>query len=114
MCSSIEVSKADRVARERQKAKDREIAIGTQREREREESRTTAAYNCNYKIFQLRLTRWTHQRVAPASVPPSLAASFASLDAIVINFAAVFACDWPRRSISLERLFIKKINGIKQ
>lgn len=35
MCSSIEVSKADRVARERPKDKDREIAMGTQREREK-------------------------------------------------------------------------------
>lgn len=70
---------------------------------------TTAAFNCNYTIFQLRLTQWTHQRAAPAAAAP-----FASLDSIVINFAAVFAFDWPRRSISLERLFIKKINGIKQ
>lgn len=35
MCSSIEVSKADRVARERLKDKDIEIVIGTERERER-------------------------------------------------------------------------------
>lgn len=79
------------MARERLKDKDIEMVIGTGREREREW--TTAAYNCNYKIFQLRLTRWTHQRVSPTPVPPSLAAPFASLDSIVINFAAVFACD---------------------